>query len=154
MAEEQELDTPEVQNLDQTDFLSQSTFSLPEKEVFPRINLGGMGQENLGSGEQASENEGQKAQIMGKNFGTNLKKSPLKLVLIIGGVFLGLILLLVLVLVAIGGKNSIIDSNPSDSDQTSTEGQQRLVGLGEDLAETDKIQSILVLPQIQQAVTP
>lgn len=157
MAEdERELNSPESVNLDQTDFLSQSTFSLPEKEVFPRVNTKNTSEEfqnRVSEDGVSGEQTGAMSQSLDHKK-SSLLKSPLKLILIIGGAFLGLLILLLMILLIANGGRSMSDNGAKVSDQTQTETQKDLIILENNLTESENLQSILVLPQIQQTVSP
>lgn len=117
--------SPESINLDQTDFYDQSSFSLPEKEVFPPLKL---------------KKPGDK------------EPNPNRKLFILVGVVLGILFLLLIIVILINSQNGANFIFPTAPELAP--GQIRLEELKSDLQSTRDLQNSLVLPQIQQPIAP
>ena len=118
--------SPETTNLDQTDFYDQSSFSLSEKEVFPPLKF-----------KKSSDKP----------------PSPYRKLFILTGVVVGFLLVLLLVVFILahsqGRSGPFLLITPE-----STPGQIRLQELKSQIQSTSDLRDSLVLPQIQQPITP
>ena len=135
MAEEQE---KEATNLDQTDFIDNSSFAFSDEEVFP-------------SAQEISEVA---ARAVPDEAKVNQTKKPLlnkqlKLLLIAGGGVVGLLLIILVVALLSGGNgNGPIIGGPVRESRTEIAEINRMVG------QLNELEKSLVLPQIREAIVP
>lgn len=150
----EEMVEPEPDNLDQTDFIDNSSFSFGLNEIFPSDKeISQLLVANLkGEGGQTEADKAGKSENSPIKNDNPLKLLPKWLWLVLGGVGIFFVVLIIILIVLARGNNSTFN-NDQPSEQTVNQ-QQIDQLLEERVTALEALEDTLVLPQTRELIVP
>ena len=135
----------EAKNLDQTDFIDNSSFAFTDDEIFPS-------NQELNELDGRSTTATQTKNEAGNNK-TPLLNKQMKMLLIGAGGFLGL-LLVILLIVAVLGSGSGSNGKSNNDNGSSATGRAEIDEINWQIEQLKELEKSLVLPQVREPIVP